>query len=569
MKSGPPRPPRGASGAQADADIRQAATAATVRALAGRMDVQIEFGADPVIGPASARLPPPPATADGGPALAQFRGDADTAACWLRYHDPTIHARYAPAGGEARRAFDTLEQARCAALGARRWGGVAANLRVGFAALCRSLGDKPVLEWSLAEVIPLLTYAALLGAALPEPLQFSLRNADQHLDRQRLARLAAALDQQETYAGEAAALLATLALDAEAEPEKRAMALAADDAEAETKHKPSEQRWIEREVAPPAYPDFGAGAVGLGYRAFTTEFDEIVGAESLASADELARLRRALDEQLKPLQGLVSRLANRLQRRLLAEQSRGWEYDLDEGLLDTRRLPQVILQPLTPLAFKREKNAKFRHTVVTLLIDNSRSMRGWPISAAAMSADILARTLERCAVRVEILGFTTRAWKLGQSGERWQAAGSPANPGRLNDLRHIVYKAADAPWRRARNNLGLMLRIDTLKQNVDGEALLWAHRRLLERPEQRRILIVISDGAPVDELTLQANAPDYLDRHLRQVIHAIETRSPIQLAAIGIGHDVTRYYRRAVKIKTAEEFGSVLVRQIEELFAAP
>jgi cobaltochelatase CobT len=266
------------------------------------------------------------------------------------------------------------------------------------------------------------------------------------------------------------------------------------------------------------------------------------------------------------LQHLLARLANRLQRHLLAQQRRAWEFDLDEGLLDARRLPQVIMHPLTPLVFKQEKTAEFRDTVVTLLIDNSRSMKGWPINIAAMSADILARTLERCGVKTEILGFTTRTWKTGRSGEQWERAGKPANPGRLNDLRHIIYKPADVPWRRARNNLGLMMRVDMLKQNIDGEALLWAHQRLLLRVEQRRILIVISDGAPVDELTLAVNHKDLLDAHLRRVIDWIERHSRVQLAAIGIGHDVTRYYRQAVLIDSAEQFGIALVDQLDKLF---
>jgi cobaltochelatase CobT len=303
-----------------------------------------------------------------------------------------------------------------------------------------------------------------------------------------------------------------------------------------------------------------------GYKPFITEFDEIVEAENLCDPDELSRLRMLLDQQLQHLQGVISKLANRLQRRLLAKQQRAWEFDLEEGLLDAARLSRVVVDPVLPLSFKREKETDFRDTVVSLLIDNSGSMRGRPISIAAMSADILARTLERCAVKVEILGFTTRAWKGGQSRERWIAQGKPANPGRLNDLRHIVYKSADAPWRRARKNLGLMLREGILKENIDGEALMWAHNRLIARPEQRRILMVISDGAPVDDSTLSVNAGNYLERHLRQVIDWVETRSPVELVAIGIGHDVTRYYRRAVTIVDAEQLGGTMMEKLAELF---
>ena len=305
---------------------------------------------------------------------------------------------------------------------------------------------------------------------------------------------------------------------------------------------------------------------GPDYKAYTTRFDEIIDADELCDPDELQRLRDYLDKQLQNLHSVVARLANRLQRRLMAQQSRSWEFDLEEGVLDTARLPRVIIDPQQPLSFKQEKDMAFRDTTVTLLIDNSGSMRGRPITVAATCADILARTLERCGVKVEILGFTTRAWKGGQSREAWLQAGKPPNPGRLNDLRHLIYKAADAPWRRARKNLGLMMREGLLKENIDGEALDWAHQRLLGRPEQRKILMMISDGAPVDNLTLSVNPGNYLERHLRYVIEEIETRSPVELIAIGIGHDVTRYYRRAVTIVDAEELGGAMTEKLAELF---
>jgi cobaltochelatase CobT len=303
------------------------------------------------------------------------------------------------------------------------------------------------------------------------------------------------------------------------------------------------------------------------YKAFTNKFDEMILAEELCDAEELERLRVYLDKQLQHMSAIVARLANRLQRRLMAQQNRSWEFDLEEGVLDPARLSRIIMDPQQPLSFKREKDMTFRDTVVTLLLDNSGSMRGRPITVAATCADILARTLERCGVKVEILGFTTRAWKGGQSREAWLQAGKPANPGRLNDLRHIVYKAADAPWRRARRNLGLMMREGLLKENIDGEALDWAHKRLLARSEQRRILMMISDGAPVDDSTLSVNPGNYLEKHLRSIIEEIETRSPVELIAIGIGHDVTRYYRRAVTIVDAEELGGAMTEKLAELFA--
>jgi len=302
------------------------------------------------------------------------------------------------------------------------------------------------------------------------------------------------------------------------------------------------------------------------YRIFTPRFDEIVSAAELCDEEELTRLRAYLDSQLTGLQGVVTRLANRLQRRLMAQQNRSWDFDQEEGMLDAARLARVIVSPGHSLSYKIEKDVEFKDTVVTLLIDNSGSMRGRPISIAAISADVLARTLERCGVKVEILGFTTRAWKGGQSREAWLAEGKPANPGRLNDLRHIVYKQADEPWRRARRNLGLMMREGLLKENIDGEALLWAHERLLARPEDRRILMVISDGAPVDDSTLSVNSAGYLEQHLRKVIDWIERLSPVQLVAIGIGHDVTRYYKRAVTIMDVEQLGGTIIEQLAGLF---
>jgi cobaltochelatase CobT len=313
-------------------------------------------------------------------------------------------------------------------------------------------------------------------------------------------------------------------------------------------------------------PASGRDSRVTDYKLFTAKFDETISAEELCDAEELTRLRAYLDKQISHLQGVVARLANRLQRRLMAQQNRAWEFDLEEGTLDPARLPRIVIDAQQPLSFKHEKDTNFRDTVVTLLIDNSGSMRGRPISVAATCADILARTLERCGVKTEILGFTTRAWKGGQSRELWLQSGKPPMPGRLNDLRHIIYKSADSPWRRARKNLGLMMREGLLKENIDGEALDWAHKRLLARPEQRKILMMISDGAPVDDSTLSVNPGNYLEKHLRFIIEEIETRSPVELIAIGIGHDVTRYYRRAVTIVDAEELGGAMTEKLAELF---
>ena len=314
---------------------------------------------------------------------------------------------------------------------------------------------------------------------------------------------------------------------------------------------------------PPAPPHSDADP---GYKVFSTAHDEEIAAEDLAEAQELERLRAYLDQQLEPLKGAVSRLANKLQRRLQAQQNRSWEFDREEGILDAGRLARVVANPTTPLSFKVEKDTEFRDTVVTLLLDNSGSMRGRPISIAAICADVLARTLERCGVKVEILGFTTNAWKGGKAREEWLAQGRPGQPGRLNGLRHIVYKSADAPWRRVRDNLGLMMKEGLLKENIDGEALEWAHRRMLARSEARKILMVISDGAPVDDSTLSVNPANYLEKHLRDVIAMVERRRGVELLAIGIGHDVTRYYQRAVTITDAEQLAGAITEQLAGLF---
>jgi len=317
----------------------------------------------------------------------------------------------------------------------------------------------------------------------------------------------------------------------------------------------------------PWRPEMGRNSKqDLQYKMFTEIFDEIISAEDLCDLEELARLRTQLDRQLDNLQGAVAKLANRLQRKLMAQQNRSWDFDLEEGVLDTARLTRVVTDPTAPLSFKQEQDTEFRDTVVTLLLDNSGSMRGRPITIAAICADVLARTLERCNVKVEILGFTTKAWKGGESRDKWLDSGKPQNPGRLNDLRHIIYKGADSPWRRARRNLGLMLKEGLLKENIDGEALLWAHERLLGRTEARRILMVISDGAPVDDCTLSANPANYLEQHLRRVVNWIESKSDVELVAIGIGHDVTRYYKQAVTITDAEQLGGAITDQLADLF---
>jgi cobaltochelatase CobT len=588
------------------------ATAAALRAIAQGEEVQVTFhpGAASSSG-RRAKLPAP--TRALPPAeMARLRGASDSLAVRLRHHDDAVHAARTPAQGVARDIYDALEQTRVEIVGGRAMPGVAANLSARLADQCESDGlDRMTHQGQL----PAQTaYALLLRERMsPDPLPAA---AQQVLDLWRegmpqaasnaLDELARLRNDQTAFARAARRLLAALEMaedeiDQEPEPDDSDQESEGDqsgdqdqsdapetpspaDAEAmlaaQPEPQPGETPRDDSEGADQDQPEDGDEKPGgptprrdrdeiaadSGYRTFTRQFDEEIAAEALCDADELARLRQLLDAQLHDLQGVVSRLANRLQRRLMAQQTRAWEFDLEEGILDAGRLARIVANPTLSLSYKRERETEFRDTVVTLLIDNSGSMRGRPITVAATCADILARTLERCAVKVEVLGFTTRAWKGGQSRERWSAEGKPRNPGRLNDLRHIVYKSADAPWRRSRRNLGLMLREGLLKENIDGEALAWAYRRLVRRPEHRRILMVISDGAPVDDSTLSVNQGNYLERHLREVIHDVETRNAVELIAVGIGHDVTRYYRRAVTIVDAEELGGTMMQKLSELF---
>ncbi|TPG53356.1 cobaltochelatase subunit CobT [Roseomonas nepalensis] len=589
------------------------ATAGTLRAIARSSDVQVAFQPGPSgLAGKRARLPLP--TRALPPAeMAKLRGAADSVALKLRHHDEATHAARTPGRREAREVFDALEQARVEAVGGRHMSGVAANLRARLNEQAEAEGYDRMTrkdQLPLTAALSLLAREQLTGEPVPEAAR---RVVDLWRDTlgdradDALAEMASKAEDQEAFGRAARKLLAALDLaeaEVEAESEESqdqedegSESSGAQDQSGEGESKPQEaenplgaqpeqtEGQAGEEESGEQEEDDGAAAEGEDrpggpqqrkevpvtddastYRAFIRQFDEEISADDLCDAEELARLRQQLDQQLSHLQGVVSKLANRLQRRLLAQQQRAWEFDLEEGMLDAARLARIIVNPMLSLSYKQEREADFRDTVVTLLIDNSGSMRGRPITVAAMCCDILARTLERCAVKVEILGFTTRAWKGGQSRERWVQDGKPRNPGRLNDLRHVVYKAADAPWRRARKNLGLMLREGLLKENIDGEALDWAYRRLLQRPERRRILMVISDGAPVDDSTLSVNPGNYLERHLRKVIGDIEGRDLVELIAIGIGHDVTRYYRRAVTIVDAEELGGTMLKKLTELF---
>jgi cobaltochelatase CobT len=586
------------------------AVSVAVRSLAGEPELEVAFSSEPSqLKGLKARLPAP--TRNLPPhEVALVRGVGDAYALRKAYHQDKVHDRFRPQSPDGAAIFEAAEQARVEAIGALGMKGVAANLAVGLEHRLLQHGLARVHskeEAPLADVMGLLVREALTGEAPPAPVRAAVDFWRPHVEQRAgkdLAKLHDVLRDQAAFARLTRTILRDLMLgdendsdqtgDDDSKEEGNSDRGGEDDdtaqeqesassefeqsegeegqeAEGEVEGQQQDEMDDATEPEDGARPNRQEAAFShtddWGYKVFTTVYDEEIAAAELCDPEELARLRGFLDQQLAALAGVVSRLANKLQRLLMAQQNRHWEFDLEEGLLDTSRLTRIVIDPMYPLSFKQEKDTSFRDTVVTLLLDNSGSMRGRPIMVAAMCADILGRTLERVGVKTEILGFTTRAWKGGQAREAWLAAGKPAAPGRLNDLRHIVYKAADEPWRRAKRNLGLMMREGLLKENIDGEALTWAHNRLIARPEQRKILMVISDGAPVDDSTLSVNAGNYLEKHLRKVIEEIETKSSVELTAIGIGHDVTRYYQKAVTIVDAEQLGGAMTEQLTDLFA--
>ncbi|HOB15312.1 MAG TPA: cobaltochelatase subunit CobT [Novosphingobium sp.] len=585
----------------------------TSRAIAHEPEVEVAWTADnPVINGKNMRLPMPGRNLPRDQAM-EARGFADSFALKLLHHSEGLHARNAPSEPTARAAYDAIEAVRYEALGSRGYAGMRANLD---AATELRTGGDPIARASRPEEVPIPAALALMlrehltGQPVPEAAQAGVNMLRGWIADRAGAdfdALALSLDDQQAFQGLALDMLQHLELtqaqpteqestdgddsdeqdDSEEQPDEGESS--EDQSPSEVASEPSEgdeegeeetERQMEDDSADAEEGDDGEEGMlptrpnrpwtevpaTFDYKIYTQAFDEVIGAADLCDEEELTRLRAYLDAQLKGLQGIVTKLANRLQRRLMAQQNRSWDFDQEEGLLDAARLARVVISPGHSLSYKIERDVEFKDTIVTLLIDNSGSMRGRPISIAAISADVLARTLERCGVKTEILGFTTRAWKGGQSREAWLAGGKPAHPGRLNDLRHIVYKKADEPYRHARKHLGLMMREGLLKENIDGEALLWAHQRMLVRPEDRRILMVISDGAPVDDSTLSVNNAGYLELHLRKVIDWIERQSPVHLVAIGIGHDVTRYYRRAVTIMDVEQLGGTMIEQLAGLF---
>ena len=594
--------------------FKKALTEAT-RVLADDTEVSVSFTVDPPgMTRDSMRLPQVTRRMTRDEVLLA-RGTADGFAMKRRYHDDGVHARYLPQGQMARDLYEAMETARCEAVGARHMPGTASNIdariaheadRKGYAQI-RSQAEAPLsvaagyLIREMASGRPLPKganqVADMWRGFFEEQAGGTLEGLDDALANQtRFAKLARQVITDLGYGDQLGDDPDDMGDDPEGAEEESEEAPDSPDSEGEddqqqdeseqsddgpqeesaetetvmddqAEDEMSDETDMPQAEAPPEPPAPAPHSdADPNYAVFTTEFDEEISAEDLAEAAELERLRAYLDQQLEPLKGAVSRLANKLQRRLQAQQNRSWEFDKEEGILDAGRLARVVANPTTPLSFKWEKDTDFRDTVVTLLLDNSGSMRGRPISIAAICADVLARTLERCQVKVEILGFTTRAWKGGQSREKWLAEGRKQSPGRLNDLRHIVYKGADAPWRRVKDNLGLMMKEGLLKENIDGEALEWAHRRMLARREQRKILMVISDGAPVDDSTLSVNAANFLEKHLRDVIAMIEKRKAVELLAIGIGHDVTRYYERAVTITDVEQLAGAMTEQLAALF---
>ena len=598
-------------------ELFKQALATTTKAMSADRDVEVGFGNDVGSDGETITLRPPPQQLDPVVA-ARIRGEADAVALRRAHHNPAAHFAHRPSGDLPRKVYDAAEQARIESLGANAMRGTAENLDAVLDQRCQSgefaMGSEDA-DAVLAPALEFLLREKLTGRALPDSAK---RVADVWRERVEtetggaIERLIEQLHDQPEFARTVRDMIRDLTTsdapgedaetqeqeeseqseeneqpsegDQEMESEEQMGASAEQMDAGDTEEMEGEESNVsvdmdvdaeaddtpddEEEGTKPLRPNFKDGDEKdrFNYKVFTTEHDEVANAPDLCDAEELTRLRAYLDHQLQGLQGAVSKLANKLQRRLMAQQNRSWSFDLEEGVLDTARLTRVITDPTAPLSFKQEDDSEFRDTIVTLLLDNSGSMRGRPIMVAALCADILARTLERCGVKTEILGFTTKAWKGGIAREDWVKAGKPAGPGRLNDIRHIVYKQADAPWRRARRNLGLMMREGLLKENIDGEALLWAHDRMLGRPEQRKILMVISDGAPVDDSTLNVNVGNYLERHLRQVIEEIETKSPVELIAIGIGHDVTRYYKRAVTIVDAEQLGGAMTEQLASLF---
>jgi len=594
----------------------QNATASTLKAISGKMieEREIKFsGSTSYLSSKEVRLPIISKELNDAE-IYRLRGESDKIALKIKHHDPVLHSKYIPSSDLSSQIFQLAEESRIEAIGSKNLVGIKKNLQN----LVVEKFKETILpipggedKEALVSALHLIIREKITGSESPPNTSLSLEKWRPWINNKignLLNQLAENTNNQEAFAKYTKDLLSALhadigerdpnndvenedtednnpdeneendssaetesdndddaGLDSSSDAQENDQEIQGETQDADADNEDGEN---EGEIVPNPLSghNLGKNNINYNYKVYSTKYDEIVNATDLCEEDELSRLRGTLDKQLENLQGAIARLANKLQRKLQAKQNRSWIFDLEEGMLDASKLARVITQPLFPLSYKQEKDMKFRDTIVTLLIDNSGSMRGRPITIAAICADIMARTLERCGVKVEILGFTTKAWKGGQSREQWINEGKRAYPGRLNDLRHIIYKPADAPWRRAKNSLGLMLREGILKENIDGEALIWAHERLLGRVEDRKILMVISDGAPVDDTTLSSNSGNYLELHLKRVISFIENKSPVELVAIGIGHDVTRYYDKAITLTDAEQLGGAVTEQLAELF---
>lgn len=600
-------------------------TSAVMRTISGNKELEVTYSAAET---PTGRLSPTgkprlPAPGHNMPPAEKrlLRGCADTQALYIAHHDDKLHTQLSPRDPHALEAFNALEQARCEAIGYQDMKGVGSNLSAVLEEKCRRAGFENLSskdQVAFGDALHVLSRVALTGEEPPPSAKKLMQLWDpvlktQFKDDVNFESLKHVLNDQEAYASWSKKLIRALDIpiedveggDHQDEDADENEATDSDDAQEQEENTEDDQgsEFSQGQVGmddvfdgedqdhmDASFDDENEGEEGADqagedegnpfrqrsqdfhdgpdsrYLIYTNQFDEEVDADELAESSELTRLRNVLDQQLGSHQSVITKLANRLQRKVMAQQRRSWEFGLEEGILDPTRLARMIANPNVPLSYKAEKETEFRDTVVTLLIDNSGSMRGRPIALAAMSADIISRTLERCGVKVEILGFTTRAWKGGKSRDLWMQQGRPDNPGRLNDIRHIIYKAADAPMRRTRKNLGLMLKEGILKENIDGEALVWAHNRIAKRGEARKIIMVISDGAPVDDSTLSVNPSNYLEADLRNVITWIENKSNIGLTAIGIGHDVTRYYKKAMTIADADQLAKALIDQLADLF---
>jgi cobaltochelatase CobT len=572
--------------------IKEAVTAAS-KAISGNKELEINFGG------MGSSLPHPPKTLKE---LSAYRGKADSLACVEKYRDKSV--RIASNNEKVNSLIKVMEDSRVEILGSMNYPGIATNIKSKFDDKCKLYESFEDHEDHLE--IALETW--LRNLCLPDiesnKSSLFLKYWGKIFDNQDIElkeRLIESLNDQSKFQEIAEDFLKNLNIDQEEseqeesdledenEQEEESASESGEDEESqESENSPEQDNQEGDEETDADSGDIDEDAIvdenqeimtnqswleslvgqtsTFSYKVYTRNFDEEIKAEDLCSPEELQRLRKHLDQLMGPSKATISKLAHRLQRFLMAQQNRSWEFNKEEGMLDSARLHKIITDPLTPLTYKIEKDTEFRDTSVSLLVDSSGSMRGRSMTVAAICADIISTTLERCNVKTEVLGFTTKQWKGGESRKMWMENGKPENPGRLNDIRHIIFKSADTPWRRGQKNFGLMLREGLLKENVDGEALIWAHDRLARRAEQRKILMVISDGAPVDDSTLSTNPTNFLDLHLRQVIHSIETQSDINLIAIGIGHDVTRYYKNAVTIHRAEELGGAMLEQLTDLF---